>query len=91
MPDSHYVRGVGHVRVGTKVEVWGEDAPEDWGEVTAVHDARVVSIHWYMDGATAQFDVLALGPEIVVPDWSDEVYARIDRDNELEGRGGGAA
>ena len=91
MPDSHYVRGVGHVRVGTKVEVWGEDAPRDWGEVTTVHDGGSVSIHWYMEGVTAQFDVGALGPEIVVEDWSEEVYAYIGRAKEIEGGNCGTA
>ena len=91
--EGYDVPGFGRVTVGTKVEMWGgEDgrSVSDWGEVTALLPNRWVRVWWHMEQLHLDSEVEEV-TDHVVPEYSEEVLAMINRDRDIrEGRGGTA-
>ena len=95
MADGYEVAGFGEVTIGTRLEVWlGEVAEEmacsDYGEVIELLPARWVRVWWHMEGQHGDHELDEI-TDFLVPEWSHEVQAQIDRGRDVgEGHGGTA-
>lgn len=95
MADGHHVKGFGDVAVGARLEVWLGEVVEDmkcddYGEVTQLLPDRWVRVLWHMEGQKFDHELDEI-TDLLVPEWSPEVQALIDRAQDLkEGRGGTA-
>ena len=91
MIEYYDVDYVGKVRVGTKLQLDGQDAINDWGQVTALLPGRRIAVYWHVEKISVENDVDDVGSDVFRNDWSEEVYAMNNREKDLkEGRGGTA-
>ena len=91
MIEYYDVEYVGRVRVGAKLQLDGDHVINDWGEVTALLPGRRVVVYWHVEKISGECDVDEVGSDVFRGDWSEEVYAAMNREKgPAEGANGAA-